>query len=83
MKFLRLDDNNASFILQVYPIWLCPCKFFKNPGLAHLPSDIEEMYIDVGIYGVSPKTENYDAEMKIRKLEKFVTENKGYERQAT
>jgi len=43
-----------------------------------LPKDVDEMYIDVGIYGVSPKTGKFDPEKKIRDLEKFVTKLKGY-----
>jgi len=80
--FHPLTQTSLNFV-QIYPIWLCPCRFFNYPGLARLPKDSaseDEMYIDIGIYGASPKTKNFNIETNIRKLEKFTTECNGYEK---
>jgi len=82
-RFFNSDTKDINVLklpltyLQVYPIWLCPCRYFHHPGLAHLPKDSDEMYIDIGIYGLSPKKGDFDVETKIRKMEKFTTECKG------
>ena len=46
--------------VEIYPIWLCPFKLFPNRGMLKVESGKEEMFIDVGVYGV-PKSEKYQA----------------------
>ena len=37
---------------EIYPIWLCPFKLPPNPGMLKVKGDKEEMFVDVGVYGV-------------------------------
>jgi hypothetical protein len=37
----------------------------------------DEMFIDIGIYGKTPKTEAYDPEKTTKKFEKFSIDNNG------
>jgi len=56
---LDLQDKIIGF----YPLWLCPCKILhtEKRGLVN-PIGKDEMYVDVGIYGVPPsaRPENGD-----------------------
>jgi len=65
-------------LLDIYPLWLCPVKFFNKPGMTHSNSKIKadfELFIDVGIYGTTRKAINEVKALKM--LEKFALENKG------
>jgi len=80
-KTLEMQDALIGF----YPLWLCPCKIFKTParGLVN-PTDDEEMFVDVGIYGIPPsaRPENgnkFDYIDCHHKAEKFVREIGGYQ----
>ena len=76
-----LNDSLNYFHQHVdyYPLWLCPMKIPHTPirGMVN-PSGQEEMFVDIGIYG-EPGVDNYQAKTTTRKLEKFVTENNGYQ----
>ncbi len=65
--------------IDLYPLWLCPCKLFSTPikGMVG-PAGKEEMFVDVGIYG-EPRIENYQARETVRILEAFVRGVKGYQ----
>eukprot|EP01122_Echinamoeba_exundans_P012225 TRINITY_DN5058_c0_g1_i1.p1 TRINITY_DN5058_c0_g1~~TRINITY_DN5058_c0_g1_i1.p1 ORF type:complete len:534 (+),score=148.46 TRINITY_DN5058_c0_g1_i1:291-1892(+) len=65
---------------RVYPLWICPCKHPHTPvrGLLNETSTGEEMFVDVGAYGV-PHNPNFDAEKSHRAVEKFVREVEGYQ----
>ena len=41
--------------VQVYPIWICPFQLLSQPGLLRSPSNRDEMFVDIGIYGISQK----------------------------
>lgn len=56
--------------MKIYPIWLCPFRLPNDPGMVH-PRGDEEMYVDVGLYGV-PKALDYEAVKTTRKAEAFV-----------
>ena len=43
---------------EIYPIWLCPFKLPARPGMLKVASNKEEMFVDVGVYGV-PKNERF------------------------
>ena len=43
---------------EIYPIWLCPFKLPPRPGMLKVTSDKEEMFVDVGVYGV-PKNDRF------------------------
>ena len=71
-----LTDLKASIELfhrevEIYPIWLCPFRLPAQAGMLTPPSNRDEMFVDVGVYGV-PQTERYDAERTTRKVEEFV-----------
>eukprot|EP01127_Copromyxa_protea_P018909 TRINITY_DN6039_c0_g1_i1.p1 TRINITY_DN6039_c0_g1~~TRINITY_DN6039_c0_g1_i1.p1 ORF type:complete len:530 (-),score=103.12 TRINITY_DN6039_c0_g1_i1:136-1533(-) len=80
-KTLEMQDKEIGF----YPLWLCPCKIYKTPhrGLVN-PANDEEMYVDVGIYGIPPsaRAENggsFDYVECHNKAEKFVREIGGFQ----
>jgi len=64
--------------VEIYPIWLCPFKLPPNPGMLKISSDKDEMFVDVGVYGV-PKNERFDAVKTTRKVEEFVRQVKGFQ----
>ncbi len=63
--------------IQVYPIWLCPFILPNDPGMVHPKSDAEQMYVDIGLYGV-PKRK-FDAKGTTRKIESLVAECDGFQ----
>ena len=63
--------------VQIYPIWLCPFLLPSHPGMLRTPSGKDEMFIDIGVYGV-PKCKDFDAVKTTRAVERFVQEKKGY-----
>ena len=65
-------------LVQIYPIWLAPFKLPNDPGMLRTPRGGEEMFVDVGVYGV-PKREDFDAEKTTRKVEEFVRSLGGFQ----
>ena len=63
--------------VSIYPIWICPFTLPNNPGMLRTASGEEEMFVDVGVYGVVPKHRNYDPVKTTRAVEHFVREKKG------
>lgn len=63
---------------EIYPIWLCPFKLPPNPGMLQVKSNKEEMFVDVGVYGV-PKNDRFDAVETTRKVEEFVRSVNGFQ----
>eukprot|EP00056_Hartaetosiga_gracilis_P002139 m.51064 g.51064 ORF g.51064 m.51064 type:complete len:507 (-) comp10927_c0_seq2:29-1549(-) len=62
----------------VYPLWLCPMRIFKeDAGFIHPTKDGEEMFVDVGIYGI-PQVE-FHPKKNLIALEKFVRDNEGFQ----
>jgi delta24-sterol reductase len=61
---------------EIYPIWLCPCATSKRPGMM---SPNPELYVDVGIYGTTPKVEEYDPERSTRLVEEFARTHAGFQ----
>ncbi|OXU25603.1 hypothetical protein TSAR_013696 [Trichomalopsis sarcophagae] len=64
--------------VEVYPIWLCPFKLTPEPGFVHSRDSNEDMYVDVGVYGV-PRTFDYEAAKTTRVIEKVVSQLNGYQ----
>jgi delta24-sterol reductase len=71
---------------DIYPIWICPMRIFKeDAGFVHPARDGEEMYVDVGIYGVPgvgsgrPGKTDFVAEPSCRAVEDFVREVDGFQ----
>jgi len=80
---IPLSELRASIELfqrevEIYPIWLCPFRLPANPGMLTSPTNREEMFVDVGVYGV-PKNERFDAEKTTRKIEEFVRNVSGFQ----
>jgi len=72
-------------LVGFYPLWLCPCKIFPTPlrGLVN-PSTDEDLFVDVGIYGMAPvarkdKGKHFDILGCHHKLEKFVRDIGGFQ----
>jgi delta24-sterol reductase len=65
--------------VQVYPVWLCPFILANDPGMVHPVCDREEMYVDVGVYGVPkvPQGKQYHAVNVTRDIEDFVAKGNG------
>ncbi|XP_046985624.1 delta(24)-sterol reductase-like [Schistocerca americana] len=64
--------------VEVYPLWLCPFKLTNEPGMVHSFSDKDELYVDIGVYGV-PKVKNFHPVDTTRRLEEHVRNVKGYQ----
>ncbi|XP_067008969.2 delta(24)-sterol reductase [Anabrus simplex] len=64
--------------VQIYPLWLCPFNLPNDPGMVHPAATREEMYVDVGVYGV-PKTDSFECEKTTRAVEDFVAKVKGFQ----
>jgi Delta24-sterol reductase len=64
----------------IYPLWLCPCKIPKTHkrGLVNPLPDGDDMFIDVGAYGV-PHVQNYDPDRSHRTVEEFVRKVGGFQ----
>ncbi|CAN6930787.1 unnamed protein product [Brassica oleracea] len=83
--------------MEVYPLWLCPHKLFKQPVKSMISpepgfeyemrqGDAEDaqMYTDVGIYyapGPVLRGEVFDGVEAVRKMEQWLIENHGYQPQ--
>ncbi|XP_066258952.1 delta(24)-sterol reductase-like [Euwallacea similis] len=63
---------------NVFPLWFCPFILSNNPGFVHPKSDGNQLYIDIGIYGV-PKVKGFKPKEDMRKIEKYVTEVNGFQ----
>lgn len=65
--------------VDLYPLWLCPCRVFASPfrGMINALPD-EEFFVDVGLYG-EPGVRPYDAAKTHRRLEAFVRETMGFQ----
>jgi delta24-sterol reductase len=60
-------------------VWLCPFNLPNDPGMVHPAGDKEELYVDVGIYGVPkvPKGKQFHAVNTTREIEDFVAKVNG------
>lgn len=71
---------------DVYPIWICPMRIFpEDKGFIKHASTGEQMFVDVGIYGVPgsgsgrPGKTDFVAEPSCSKVEKFVRDVEGFQ----
>ncbi|GLH05056.1 24-dehydrocholesterol reductase [Gryllus bimaculatus] len=64
--------------VEIYPLWLCPFNLPNDPGMVHPAANNEEMYVDLGVYGV-PKTGNFDAVKTTRHMEDFIASVHGFQ----
>ncbi|KAI3889696.1 hypothetical protein MKX03_007718 [Papaver bracteatum] len=83
--------------MEVYPIWLCPHRIFKTPiktmiypepGFEHErrqgDTEYAQMYTDIGVYyapGPVLRGEEFDGSEAVRRLEKWMIENHGFQPQ--
>jgi hypothetical protein len=64
---------------DVYPLWICPMRIFpEDAGFVHPTRAGEQMFVDVGIYGV-PKSKTFVAKESTRAVEDFVREAEGFQ----
>ena len=54
--------------VEIYPIWLCPFKLPPNEGMLKTKSKTDEMFVDVGVYGVPKNDRQSNAFPKLRIL---------------
>ena len=78
---VRLSDE----LFDIYPLWVCPVRLFHhgvNEGFLRNPATgaSEQMFVDLGIYGVPPSTAtgHYEQVPTTRRLETFVRDCGGY-----
>lgn len=63
----------------VYPIWICPMRIFKeDAGFVHPTKNKEEMFVDVGIYGI-PKSKKFVAKDSTVRVEAHVRRFEGFQ----
>ncbi|XP_063218264.1 LOW QUALITY PROTEIN: delta(24)-sterol reductase-like [Bacillus rossius redtenbacheri] len=74
-----IKDSIEKFhnTVEVYPLWLCPFSLPPDPGMVHPAGDEEEMYVDVGVYGIPRRP--FEAVRDTRDLEDFVEKVKGFQ----
>lgn len=60
-------------------MWLCPFNLPNDPGMVHPANEREELYVDIGVYGVPkvPEGKMYDAVNTVRDIEDFVAKVNG------
>jgi delta24-sterol reductase len=61
-EFLVLAHTETNLDVK----WLCPCKIFPCPGFLDLKTGKEEMYVDVGLFGLT-HVKGYSHERTIKK----------------
>lgn len=72
-------------LITFYPLWLCPCRIpvTKYPGLVNPVDPQNDMYVDVGIYGVPAKcrdpTVDWDFYTCHKKAEEFIRKIGGFQ----
>ncbi|CAH0562714.1 unnamed protein product [Brassicogethes aeneus] len=64
--------------VEFYPIWLCPFNLPSLPGMVHPKGNIEELFVDIGVYGV-PKVKTFHPVETTRRIEKFVSDKSGFQ----
>lgn len=71
-------------LFEIYPVWLCPHQVKRVPGAIkwreHVEGDVD-MYVDVGIYGVSRKAdrgERFWAPAAVSAFEQWMIKNDSY-----
>ncbi|KAK3590755.1 hypothetical protein CHS0354_017269, partial [Potamilus streckersoni] len=64
--------------LEIYPLWLCPFMLYNQPGMVHPKGDQDELYVDIGAYGVA-KAKGFEAIPSTRKIEAFVRQVSGFQ----
>jgi len=71
---------------DVYPVWICPMRIFKeDSGFLHPTKSGEEMFVDVGVYGVPgcgsgrPGKTDFVAKPSCRAVEDFVRQVEGFQ----
>jgi len=83
-----LSDGMACMDKEfdVYPIWICPMRIFKeDSGFLHPTKSGEEMFVDVGVYGVPgcgtgrPGQTDFVAAPSCRRGEDFVRDAEGFQ----
>ena len=64
---------------NVYPLWLCPMRIFKeDSGFVHPTKSGEEMFVDIGIYG-TPAVKTFHHVNSTRAVEDFVRQAEGFQ----
>lgn len=72
-----LDVLHEEF--EVYPLWVCPMRIFaSDAGFIQPARDGEEMFVDLGVYGV-PKSKKFSARACVTRVEEFVRSVEGFQ----
>eukprot|EP00746_Dinoflagellata_sp_MGD_P024061 gnl/MRDRNA2_/MRDRNA2_156449_c0_seq1.p1 gnl/MRDRNA2_/MRDRNA2_156449_c0~~gnl/MRDRNA2_/MRDRNA2_156449_c0_seq1.p1 ORF type:complete len:553 (+),score=93.58 gnl/MRDRNA2_/MRDRNA2_156449_c0_seq1:69-1727(+) len=76
-----LDEALGVFDAEfnVYPLWICPMRVFEaDRGFIAPTKDGEEMFVDIGAYGV-PQAPKFNHVSSLRQVEAFVRKVQGYQ----
>ncbi|KAJ9584839.1 hypothetical protein L9F63_020806 [Diploptera punctata] len=81
VKSLKESIITFHKAVEVYPVWLCPFNLANDPGMVHPAADREQMYVDVGVYGVPkvPEGKTYHSVNTTREIEDFVEKVGGFQ----
>lgn len=81
VKYLKESIRKFHDAVQVFPMWLCPFNLPNDPGMVHPVGEGDELYVDVGVYGVPkvPKGKRYHAVSVTRDIEDFVAKVNGFQ----
>lgn len=70
MDHLTSALDICSKEIEIYPLWLCPYNQPSCPGMIRQRSGRNVLFVNVGVYGLLPKSED-DPKHCIRRLESF------------
>ena len=62
---------------EINPVWLCPAKMDDDPEGVLIPKHSGGFYVDIGVYGCSPKIPGIHRRMATKKAEQFTLDNGG------
>jgi len=82
IRHLEAFVDYSHRTVEIYPLWLCPCKFFKKPGMAPSRGAADtELFIDLGVYGsvAKGKRADYEFERSSQEMEAFAMDHDGYQ----
>lgn len=77
----RLCDALNCFHEEVklYPLWLCPFMLPSQPGLVHAKGNADQMFVDIGAYGVPHPDKPFHCRDTTRRVEEFVRSVDGFQ----
>ena len=89
LRYLSVSHNSSCYSLtlysvihsefNVYPLWICPMRIFpSDAGFVHPTKSGEQMFVDIGVYGI-PGARSFKALESTRAVEEFVRQAEGFQ----